>query len=107
MKMYETLMEAVEICKNTYRGRTYTVQEETTGEILTGSAADIAGEFILRKLMNQPNTFWPIDESSIEECALMETLFLVGLTPPIKYPWEFAAGDLYNQIIEEAEAEGE
>lgn len=104
MQMYKTITEAIEICRETYRDRTYEVYETHTGEVLTGTAVDIYGEFILRKLQGDENRdFLPVNDDSIEDWALVETIDALEDTPPMQYPWQFAAQDLLNSMVSEVE----
>ncbi len=102
--MYNTVIEAIEICRNSYHGRTYTMENEETGEIITGSAYDIYSRQVADELKaHLESTWWPVDENDVEGCALMETIFcIVGMRPP-QYRWEFDALELLNQIVAEAE----
>lgn len=104
MKMYETVPEAIEICRNSYHGKTYTMVDEDTGEIITGSAYDIYSRQIMDELQAHfKGSWWPVDDTDVEACALMETIFCIVGMPAPRFSWEFAARDLLNQIIAEVE----
>lgn len=104
MEWYKTVTEAIEICRNTYHGRTYELIEENTGEILTGTAVEIYGELTLRRLMgDDERDFCPVHDDSVEDWAFVETMCAIEDTPPMTYSWQFAALDLLNQMVEEAE----
>ena len=107
-------MEAVEIARTTYKGRKYVMGaykestengekvEKMVGTII-GDACTIYSEQLFHDLKNEPVTLWPIDDNDIEGMALMETIFVVPMHRAPKYDFEFAALNLLNQIVEEAE----
>lgn len=104
VEKYDTITEAIEICRKTYRGRTYNLYEAHSGERLSGTAAEIYGEWLIRKLQdNDERDFLPVDDDSLEDWVLVETIDALEDTPPMQYPWEFAAEALLNQIVAEAE----
>lgn len=105
MKMYETIIEAIEIVRNTWRDRTYTVKDEVSGKTVTGSAYDIYGAIIMHELRGEKNAFWPVNDMSAEECALMDTIYAAfpSGNRPLKFDFELAAQELLNSIVAEVE----
>lgn len=104
MEVYETIMDAISILRDTWRNRTYTVKDEVSGKVVIGSAYDIYCEIIMRKLKGEKNDFWPVNERSLEECALIDTIYAAfpsGRAP--KFNFEFAALELLNSIVAEVE----
>lgn len=106
MKMYDTVTEAVEILRETWRGRTYTIESETTGKRVTGSAYDIYSEVLACELSgNKDHGYWTVHENSAEECALMEAIYatLPYCGRALQFDFERAALEVLNSIVAEVE----
>lgn len=110
MAPYNTIPEAIEIARNTYKGRMYTmgVYEEKNGKdvlicTITGNALHIYGEQLFHDMKKDNISFWPTDDNDVEGMALMETIFAVPMSRAPHFSWEVAARDLLNAIVEEAE----
>ena len=112
MKLYDTVPEAIEIARNTYKGRTYIMgaYEETAdgseklAYTITGDACTIYGEQTFLDLKGANICLWPIDDNDVEGMALMETIFVAKPMgrAPITQLGKIAL-DFLNHIVAEVE----
>lgn len=104
--MYETITQAVEICRNTYHGKTYHLHDEITGEDLTGSAYDVLSEVMNKALGDEEFSYVPGESQwkEPETWAFIDTFeAMLSFNEGRPYLWERKARDLCNQIISEVE----
>lgn len=109
MKTYETVTEAIEIVRTTYKGREYAMgvyesdgDKDKLVDTITGDAVHIYDEQLSHDMKEDGLTLWPTDDNDVEGMALMETIYAVPMHRAPACGFEISARDFLNSIIEEA-----
>lgn len=110
MKQYETIPEAIEIVRTTYKGRQYTMglykcvgNKEEFIKTVTGEAVYFYAQQLFHDMKEDGFNFWPVSDEDVEAMALMETIFAVPMHRTPTCDFEIAARDLLNAIVKEFE----
>lgn len=107
MAIYNTIPEAVEICRNTYKGKVYHLFDEVESKGYDGTASEILGTVIMFTLNGKDFSFIPSQSDWEDEAtwAFIDTFeaMLNYDESRFNYVWERNARDLCNQIIAEGE----
>lgn len=105
MEMFETIPEAISICRETYPNRTYRVVDGMTGEYKEGTAYDIISWLFAEEFKERDSAPEPLGSDDVPCWALLEVIFTVEMTTKsgLRFTWERDALNLYNEIIAAAE----
>lgn len=105
MEMFETIPEAISICRKTYSNRTYRVVDGMTGEYKEGTAYDIISWLFAEEFKECDSAPEPLGSDDVPCWALLEVIFTVemAIKREKRFTWERDAIDLYNEIIAAAE----
>lgn len=100
MAYYKTLNEAMDIVEASNPNHWYVMVDDQTGEILRGTADEIAATVCVAEFFGRNTSYWPVDEEDREGSALMDTLYAAYDGKIKRYDFEQRALDIANKLIE-------